>query len=120
MNKKIGILLAAGLCLLHSEAFAMRCDVDFRAKRMVEETRWFGTVQRPEFKSGTVSGEGNTERACMNDALSGILDEGWEITYQRLQHVDREANDSRERDNGRNSDRDRNREERRDRIRGLH
>lgn len=64
-------------------AYALSCEVEFRAKREVKETHWFGEVERPEFRSGTVAGEGRNQRDCERDALSQIQEEGWKITFQR-------------------------------------
>ncbi len=82
--KMIASLILLGTVLLQSNAYALGCEVDFRAKRMVEDTRWFGTVKRPEFKSGTASGQGADLRACTRDALADIKAEGWNITYQSV------------------------------------
>jgi hypothetical protein len=57
--------------------------VEFRAKRDVKETHWFGNVERPEFRSGTVAGQGENQRDCERDALSEIQAEGWQVTFQR-------------------------------------
>jgi len=84
--KKIAYLLTLALLWVAplAAAQAITCQMEFRAKRTVEESRWFGTVPRPEFKSGIVSGEGVNLKTCQYDALATIRREGWEITYQRL------------------------------------
>ncbi len=84
MKKMICSGLAIFLLLMQQGmAYAETCQVAFRAKRTVKENRWFGSVSRPEFKSGVVSGEGASLKACEQDALAQIRKEGWIITYQR-------------------------------------
>ena len=76
---------------LHANAYALTCEVDFRAKREVKETHWFGNVERPEFRSGTVSGVGDNPRDCERDALAPITEEGWQITFQRTRLISNEG-----------------------------
>lgn len=85
MKKQKSHLLLLIVLMIHSSAWAVSCEVEFRAKREVNESHWFGKVERPEFRSGIVSGEGENQRDCERDALSEIKEEGWEITYQRTQ-----------------------------------
>lgn len=68
---------------VQADAYALSCEVDFRAKRDVQETHWFGHIERPEFRSGTVAGIGENPRDCERDALAPIIAEGWQITFQR-------------------------------------
>jgi hypothetical protein len=75
------------LLLLQAKAYALTCEVDFRAKRDVREEHWFGNVERPEFRSGTVAGMGDNQRDCERDALAPIQEEGWVITFQRTRIV---------------------------------
>lgn len=84
MNKMVYGLIILGSFFIHGAVQAMSCEVDFRAKREVKESRWFGSVVRPEFRTGTVAGEGGDKKACAQDALSKIQAEGWKITYQRV------------------------------------
>ena len=83
MKKLIYAALISILITGQTNAYALSCEVDFRAKREVNETHWYGKVQRPEFRSGTVSGQGTNQRDCERDALSEIKAEGWQITFQR-------------------------------------
>lgn len=80
---KWSYLLALLLLLVAQPTQAISCQVEFRAKRTVEDSRWFGSVQRPEFKTGIVSGEGETVADCEQSALASITQQGWEITYQK-------------------------------------
>jgi hypothetical protein len=88
MKKLIYSLLALILLGGQANAYALNCEVDFRAKREVNETHWYGKVERPEFRSGTVSGQGANKRDCERDALSEIKAEGWQITFQRTRVTD--------------------------------
>lgn len=83
MKKLIFSGLILSLVGLQTNAYALTCEVDFRAKRNVKETHWFGEVDRPEFRSGTVTGMGENQRDCERDALAPITEEGWQITFQR-------------------------------------
>lgn len=83
MKKLIYMVLIPILIGWQVNAYALSCEVDFRAKREVNETHWYGKVERPEFRSGTVSGQGENKRDCERDALSEIKAEGWQITFQR-------------------------------------
>lgn len=88
MKKLIYSLLISSLVCLQSKAYALSCEVDFRAKREVKENHWFGNIERPEFRSGTVSGQGENQRDCERDALTEIKTEGWQITFQRTRVID--------------------------------
>ncbi|TXH71176.1 MAG: hypothetical protein E6Q83_02945 [Thiothrix sp.] len=83
MKKLSYILLIPILVSLQANAYALSCEVDFRAKREVQESHWFGNVERPEFRSGTVAGMGDNPRDCERDALAPLIEEGWQITFQR-------------------------------------
>ena len=83
MKKLIYVALISILIAGQANASALSCEVDFRAKRDVNETHWYGKIERPEFRSGTVSGQGANKRDCERDALSEIKAEGWQITFQR-------------------------------------
>ncbi|HPY41915.1 MAG TPA: hypothetical protein PLM98_15430 [Thiolinea sp.] len=83
MKKLMVSSLLVSLLSLQMNAYALTCEVEFRAKRDVKETHWFGNVERPEFRSGTVAGQGENQRDCERDALSEIQAEGWQVTFQR-------------------------------------
>ncbi|HMT93211.1 hypothetical protein [uncultured Thiothrix sp.] len=76
---------------MQANAYALSCEVDFRAKRDVQETHWFGNIERPEFRSGTVAGMGENSRDCERDALAPIIAEGWQITFQRTRMMQAEG-----------------------------
>lgn len=84
-------LLIPLLCSVQANAYALSCEVDFRAKREVQETHWFGNIERPEFRSGTVAGVGENPRDCERDALAPIMAEGWQITFQRTRIIQTEG-----------------------------
>lgn len=67
----------------NTAAATLTCQVEFRAKRTVEDSRWFGSVERPEFKSGVASGTGKNLPECEQNALQSVSKEGWQITYQK-------------------------------------
>ena len=77
----------AGLMIFSSSAHALQCDVDFRAKRVKTVTSWYGKVEKPEFRSGTVSGVGGSKKACVKDALKHVEKNGWRLTYQRVKRT---------------------------------
>lgn len=81
----LGILI--GLMIMAAPVHALECDVDFRAKRVKTESKWYGDVDKPEFRSGTLSGEGKNKKQCTRDALKGIEKDGWKLTYQRVKRV---------------------------------
>lgn len=83
-TKYLHYLLAGILLISSTAAYSLECEVDFRAKRVVKVTNWFGTVNKPEFKSGTASGIGSNKKSCTKDALSDIKKDGWKITFYRL------------------------------------
>ena len=76
--------LFIGVLFISSNGYALECDVDFRAKRIIKVSNWFGTVYKPEFKSGTSSGIGNNKKSCVRDALNDVKKDGWKITFQQL------------------------------------
>lgn len=84
MNKRFLGGLLIGLILFSSGVSAMECTVQFRAKRVQEISRWYGKVEKPQFRSGTVSGVGNTLPACERNALSRVRKGGWNITYSKV------------------------------------
>lgn len=84
MKIKIFGLLLVLLIFFSSAAYAMECDVEFRAKRTATEGTWYGRVEKPEFKTGVASGEGKTRKSCANDALSSLKKSGWQIKYQKI------------------------------------
>lgn len=84
MKIKMCGLLITLLMLFSSAAYAMECDVEFRAKRDATENTWYGNVEKPEFKTGVASGEGKTRKLCANDALSSLKKDGWQIKYQKI------------------------------------
>ncbi|CAA6803703.1 MAG: Unknown protein [uncultured Thiotrichaceae bacterium] len=84
MKIKMCGLLVTLLMLFSSAAYAMECDVEFRAKRTATEGTWYGNVEKPAFKTGVVSGEGATRKLCANDALSSLKQAGWQIRYQKI------------------------------------
>lgn len=65
-------------------AFAVQCEVKFRAKKVSTEKHWFGNVDNIKTRSGTTSGEGSSKSECESQALEKITKEGWEITYQEV------------------------------------
>lgn len=90
MKKLSYSMLIPILLGMQVNAYALSCEVEFRAKREVQETHWFGNVERPEFRSGTVAGIGENPRDCERDALAPIIEEGWQITFQRTHITDPE------------------------------
>ena len=84
--KKI-VWILTGLIIATPSAYALECDVDFRAKRVKMVSTWYGKVEKPEFKSGTLSGSGTNKRRCTQDALKGVEKNGWKLTYQRVKRT---------------------------------
>ena len=84
MKTKTLVLSCISLLLLTTNVYASQCDVDFKAKRVVKVSNWFGTVEKPQFKSGTVSGVGATKKSCVKDSLSDLKKKKWKITYHKL------------------------------------
>ncbi|MGB0845649.1 MAG: hypothetical protein ACPGSM_02945 [Thiolinea sp.] len=87
VKKIVGIFI--GLMIMTPAAYALECDVDFRAKRVKTVSTWFGKVEKPEFKSGTLSGVGRNKKSCTRDALKGVERNGWKLTYQRIRRINR-------------------------------
>lgn len=77
-------LALTGLLLLGNGVQALECEVEFRAKKVEVESKWFGNVKKTKTRSGTISGEGETISKCEENAIKKITNEGWEITYQKL------------------------------------
>ena len=84
MDAKKFSWIFVGLMIFSSGVHALECDVDFRAKRVKTTTSWYGKVEKPEFKSGRVSGVGGSRKACARDALKNIERDGWRLTYQKV------------------------------------
>lgn len=84
MDMKLYSLVTVVLMLFSSAAYAMQCDVEYRAKIVSTEDKWYGDVEKPEFKTGIVSGTGQTEPLCVADALSSLKHEGWQIKYRKV------------------------------------
>lgn len=87
MDAKKFSWVLAGLLVFSAGAHALECDVDFRAKRVKTVTSWYGKVEKPEFKAGTVSGVGGSTKACARDALKNVERGGWKLTYQRVKRT---------------------------------
>lgn len=84
MEKKLRSLIVTLLLLFSSTAYALECDVEFKAKKTSTEKTWYGNVEKPEFKTGVASGEGKTRKLCANDALSSLKQDGWQIKFQKI------------------------------------
>ena len=88
VRKIIGILLAGIICFSANTAYALECEIKYTAKRVQKAPNWFGSVEKPKFKSGTVSGTGKDKKRCTNNTLKKIKREvekdGWKVTGYRL------------------------------------
>lgn len=69
------------LLLQTSSAYAMSCEVEYRAERKVPERAWVIDIDRLEVSSGKVQGSGDTLDECRQDALNQLTKDGWKITY---------------------------------------
>ena len=88
VKKTIGILLAVLMMFAVNTAQALECDVKYTAKLVQNDSSWFGSVEKPRFKSGTRSGTGKDEKRCTTNALKKIKREvekgGWKVTGHYL------------------------------------
>ena len=84
MKKQYYYLLAVGLVCFTGEALAVSCEVDYNAKRVSRDRHWYGSVERPEFKSGTVKGSGDDLKACVQNAITHVERDGWVVTSHQL------------------------------------
>ncbi|HRJ53209.1 MAG TPA: hypothetical protein PLE99_10605 [Candidatus Thiothrix moscowensis] len=80
MKKPYYLLLAIGLGCFAGQALAVSCEVEYNAKRVNRDRYWYGSVERPEFKSGTAKGTGSDIKACEKDAVASIEKDGWQVT----------------------------------------
>ncbi len=76
--------LLALLLFFSPVAQALQCDVKYRAKIVIVEKLWYGQVNKIRYKTGIVSGRGNSKSRCIKQAVKSIKDTGWTITYTRL------------------------------------
>lgn len=83
MMKTHYIMLAISLFSWTGYAQAASCHIEYEAKKVMPKHFWYGTVEKWEYRSGVVTGEGNTEKACEQDALLDMKKEGWEIISHR-------------------------------------
>lgn len=84
MQIKIFTLVFIGLLTFSQASIALECQVEYKAKRVTEKSKWYGRVETPEFKSGVASGVGENNKLCEEDALRPIKADGWQITYHKL------------------------------------
>ncbi len=77
----LGIAVLLGVS---SQAMAVSCEVQYQAKRVKPDSHWYGTVNLPEFKSGTAKGDGADLKACEKDALGSVQTGGWQIISHKL------------------------------------
>lgn len=84
MSKALSLTTFIFLLLSANAAFAMQCEVKFRAQKVSTEKHWFGAVDKIKTKSGITTGEGSSKMKCESNALNKIKKGGWEITYQKI------------------------------------
>lgn len=88
VKKTIGILLVGIMMFSANIAYALECEVKYTAKRVQQDSKWFGSVEKPKFKSGTYSGTGKDQAGCRRNALKKIKQKveknGWKVTGHRL------------------------------------
>jgi hypothetical protein len=84
MQKPYSFLFAVGLLCFAGEALAVSCEVEYDAKRVNRDRHWYGSVERPEFKSGTATGSGDDIKACVQDAITRVERDGWVVTSHQL------------------------------------
>ncbi|MEZ5535489.1 MAG: hypothetical protein R3F02_07660 [Thiolinea sp.] len=73
------------LLMLFSPAIqALECEVEYRAKKVTTVQTWYGTVEKPKYKSGTLSGQGANRARCERNALAPIRRDNWKITYSKV------------------------------------
>lgn len=84
----IGIILVGLITFTMNTAYALECEVKYTAKRVQKDPNWFGSVEKPKFKSGTLSGTGKDKKRCTSNALKKIKrkveKDGWKVTGHRL------------------------------------
>ncbi len=87
-KKAVALSLAGWLLLALPNAHALECELKYTAKRVQKDSNWFGSVEKPKFKSGQYSGTGKNKARCTQNALQKIKaeieTEGWEITGYRI------------------------------------
>ncbi|MBU0655623.1 MAG: hypothetical protein KJ914_10915 [Gammaproteobacteria bacterium] len=75
---------AAVLLGVANQAMALGCEVEYKAKRVNQDRRWYGSVERPEFKTGTATGSGSDLKACEKNAVASVQRDGWKVTSYKL------------------------------------
>ncbi|MDD5393799.1 MAG: hypothetical protein PHE17_12340 [Thiothrix sp.] len=76
--------VAACLLVLAGNALAVSCEVDYKAKRVNKDPRWYGVTERPEFKSGTAQGTGADAKACEKNALDKVQQNNWKVISYKI------------------------------------
>ncbi len=77
-------IIATLISSANISAYAMQCEVTYKAEKTTKVKVWLSTVDKKEYKDGKDYGVGDTLKACGENALAKWVKDGWTITSQDI------------------------------------